>query len=718
MNPCSYLENLIFKHLIDSFSGHIYWKDCQGVYLGCNQQQAIDLGFKSPDDIIGKNDFEISKKVGLSAEETQKIWQNDQEIIKNVRTIVKEESDICNGKLIHFLSYKSPLKNEKHEIIGIFGISLDITPYKDFEEKSKTLQNTDQQYFQNLFHKITGEEHPECKDIKEIAQDTVDYLMNILNIIPANLYWKDKEGHYLGCNNKILELYGFTTPEQILGKIYEDLMDKETAIRLRKLDQNIMKSGQVKILEEIGYDSYGNEAFYLSHKAPLRDKKGEVIGLLGISFDITERKKQEEELKQTKLRLEELEQHRQKYFEKLGSKVLGFKLSSDKSIEKYTEEMLLYLKNIIKVLPGNIYWKDRKGHFMGCNKNVLEMHGFVDESQIIGKSYSELLEKKYLASIKNIDQEIMESDQPQILEEAGFDKDGNEAVYLSHKVPLHNSEGRVIGLLGVSLDITQRKKAEQALKIAKEEAEAANKAKTQFIANMEHDLRTPSAGIYGLLDQMAKSEKDPERKNIFTLLSQAAEKLLNIYDSILQFTRIETGDLPILEKKFSPRELVNDIIALEKPAAIEKKLEFSLTIDDDIPDIIMGDPIRLNRILVNLLSNAIKFTQKGFVKVKVQLAEKIKPRGVLLKFIVEDSGIGIPQDQQSRIYEKFVRLDPSNRGIYRGTGLGLTIVKQFVNDLGGEIDLVSRVSKGSTFSIVLPFKLSIQTHPKKDDFQE
>jgi PAS domain S-box-containing protein len=287
--------------------------------------------------------------------------------------------------------------------------------------------------------------------------------------------------------------------------------------------------------------------------------------------------------------------------------------------------------------------------------------------------------------------------------------DGEVRWIIDRGFPIYDETGACCGVTGVAIDITKEKQAEEALRLAKEEAEKATKLKSEFIRNMEHDVRTPFNGIWGLASYLWEHEPEGEKKELLGDITQSAKELLDYCNGILDFSRIEHGSLPVIEKKFDTKTFMENIIAVETPAAKVKKLELLLDYPSNIPSYVMGDQYRLQRILINLVSNAIKFTKTGYVKLGVKLAKQQSERIVLLAFSVEDTGIGIPQEKQDFIYEKFAKVNPSNEGIYRGSGLGLRIVKQFIEELNGEIDLESEIKKGSKFICTIPFKLPLVT---------
>jgi len=391
----------------------------------------------------------------------------------------------------------------------------------------------------------------------------------------------------------------------------------------------------------------------------------------------------------------------------MAQKVTGHVIEEQKSSQDYAKIMVDYYENIIAAMPGHVYWTNKEGIYLGCNDNDAKFLGLNSRQDVVGKTIYDLEAKEIADAIKSNDEKVMEKGVTKMFEEPGIPLHGQPTVYLTQKVPLHDHSGNVVGLLGISFDITDRKKMENDLKKSKEAAEAANVVKSQFIANMQHDLRTPCAGRLGMMQLYADNVKHPEKRENFHLLSEAAKELLNIVDNIVDINRLESGCFPILEKKFDIHTLLERVIRVEEPMAMYKMLQLKSIVDSGVPSVLIGDEPRLHRILLHLVGNAVKFTEKGYVHIRVKMAQKKKKGKIILKFVVEDTGVGIPEREQERVFEKFVRLTASNRKLYKGAGLGLSIVKHLVYELEGEIDIKSNPQKGTKFIVLLPLKTSI-----------
>lgn len=370
------------------------------------------------------------------------------------------------------------------------------------------------------------------------------------------------------------------------------------------------------------------------------------------------------------------------------------------------------LKSIIYNLPGDIYWKDTAGVWLGVNKTGLESlirMGFAkSEEDVIGKTDYQLFDKSTADEYRKNDLEVMRLGVQNTTEEAVLLPNGQTIIQLSTKRPLRDESGQIIGIVGNTIDITHLKKIEADLRIAKENAEQLSSVKMDFIRNMEHDIRTPLTGAWGISKYLHEQENsDPEKKELLGGITSCVKELLSFCDTIIHFSRLDSKIIPLSNAAFDVRQLLTRLYDMEWLAAKDKQLDLLFECDDDVPTLIMGDEYRLYRILLNLISNAIKFTHAGKVYMHVKQAKKMQ-NTILLEFIIQDTGIGIPQDKQSYIFEIFSRINPSNQGKYTGLGLGLHIVKRYIQELKGDIIVESEIEKGSTFICTIPFGLPHQ----------
>jgi signal transduction histidine kinase len=265
----------------------------------------------------------------------------------------------------------------------------------------------------------------------------------------------------------------------------------------------------------------------------------------------------------------------------------------------------------------------------------------------------------------------------------------------------------VIVLINLNKDISQRKKAQEQLEIAMREAQEAKQMQEQFLANMSHEIRTPMNGIKGMTDLLLSTPLSGKQHELAGIIKSAVNNLLVIVGDILDFSKIKAGKLNIEKIRFRLNDVLGNATAIFDHRLKKKHLSLETIIDPAIPDWLIGDPHRLNQILINLLGNAIKFTDQGQIQIQVTLREHTES-GVLLSFTVRDTGIGITPDSLPYIFESFAQGGRDTSRLYGGTGLGLTICKQLLHLQGGDITVTSAIGKGSAFQFHLPYDVSTE----------
>ncbi|HWV28197.1 MAG TPA: response regulator [Dyadobacter sp.] len=284
-------------------------------------------------------------------------------------------------------------------------------------------------------------------------------------------------------------------------------------------------------------------------------------------------------------------------------------------------------------------------------------------------------------------------------------KDGSEIWIITREVPFkRNARGRVQEVLGTAIDITARKLAEQELIKAKKDAEEATRIKSDFLSTMSHEIRTPMNAIIGFTDLLLLSGFTGEEQQHLNTIKYSADNLLVILNDILDFSKIEAGKFGLENFEFDLREKLGYLMKTFEIRAGEKSIDFTFDCSSEVPQIVMGDPYRLNQIMVNLIGNAIKFTEEGgFVKVNVRLSHD-HGDNIDLQIAVSDSGIGISEDKLSAIFDSFSQAHNNNAARnFGGTGLGLSITRKITELMNGSISASSKLGEGSTFTVVLNF---------------
>ena len=368
--------------------------------------------------------------------------------------------------------------------------------------------------------------------------------------------------------------------------------------------------------------------------------------------------------------------------------------------------------SLFESLPINVFRKDREGRVTFANRRLCKDLGTTPE-EIVGKTDSDLCSPKLAAKYRKDDLWVLKTGLP--FRDIEQHPKGDETIYIEVlKAPITDQNGIRVGIQGMFWDVTDQRNAEEKLRKAKEIAESANRAKSDFLANVSHEIRTPMNGIIGMTDLLLTTTTDREDREYLELIQTSAESLLTLINDILDFSKIEAGKVQLESHRFDIRDSLGDTFRSLALRAHAKQLELIVQFSPDVPVEIIGDLARLRQVVVNLVSNAIKFTHKGHVKVAVENAG-IKNDGVKLLFHVSDTGIGIPKEKQELIFGQFAQADSSTTREYGGTGLGLSIASKIVRLMGGELEVESEVGVGSHFRFMAEYHLDANGFVESQD---
>ncbi len=391
---------------------------------------------------------------------------------------------------------------------------------------------------------------------------------------------------------------------------------------------------------------------------------------------------------------------------RLGQKQFFTGIVRDITERKRTEEAMRESEERFRGTFENaavgIAHEDLAGRFLRFNKRFCEILGY-SPSELVGKALSEVTYPEDLADdLAKFDALTRGESSRYAMEKRFIRKDGSLVwahVTVSLQAEVAGKPGYCIKIIQ---DVSDRKRLDEELQQAKEAAEAASRAKSEFLASMSHEIRTPMNGVFGMLDLALDTELQPEQRHYLERAKASADLLLRVINDILDFSKIEAGRLDLEPSAFSLRESLGEAVKAFGPRAHRKELELALQVRPDTPDGVVGDALRLGQVLTNLLGNAIKFTDRGEVVLKVGV-ESVTEAQLCLHFAVTDTGPGIPPDKQSVIFGAFAQADSSMARRFGGTGLGLAISARLVELMGGHIWVESVVGKGSTFHFTACF---------------
>lgn len=360
-------------------------------------------------------------------------------------------------------------------------------------------------------------------------------------------------------------------------------------------------------------------------------------------------------------------------------------------------------EQVFNDLPTRVYWRDRDLKLLGGNHAFCQDIGIAEE-QLSGKDDRDINILANNEILRQRDQQTLKNQHASCNDEIELTLTSGQRWVEHSSVPLYDEDRNVIGILGSYYDISSIKSVAEQMEKAKETAEQANQAKGEFLANMSHEIRTPINAIVGMANLCLKTELNQKQKRYLKVIDSSSQALLGVINDILDFSKIDAGKLTIERIPFDLQDVLTSLADMFAYKAYDKDLEFIINLPANIPTRLLGDPLRLNQVLVNLVSNAIKFTDDGEINVAVTLLEKSDAQ-VWLRISVSDTGIGMDEEQRANLFQAFTQADTSTTRKYGGTGLGLAISRRLIYLMGGDIGVTSGVGQGSTFYIELTLPL-------------
>ncbi|TSA35840.1 MAG: response regulator [Verrucomicrobiaceae bacterium] len=519
-------------------------------------------------------------------------------------------------------------------------------------------------------------ERRRAQEAAQVAHEKLVLLSRAVEQSTASIIITNVSGIIEYVNPKFLQVTGYTL-EETIGQnpriLKSGRQTKEFYTEMwRKITAGEEWSGEVENRRKNGEIYIEAVTIY-----PIRDELGAVTHFLAVKEDITARRHAEE------------------------------RAASESTL----------LSELITAIPDRIYFKDTRYRFLKVNDAVLRGFGR-NLSEVIGHTDMELGPSESANKSLADDRFVIETGEALIgIEEQEVSPDGRPRWYSTTKVPLRDSTGKIIGLMGITRDVTNLKTTENRLRVSNaqlkdslarsrelaEKADSANRAKSEFLANMSHEIRTPMNGVIGMTDLLIESGLGAEQMEYAEAIHSCGDTLLSLINDILDFSKVEAGQLVLENLDFDIRSTLYDAVEILAFKAQEKGLDMACLIADDVPKFLKGDPGRLRQILFNLIGNAIKFTATGGVSVHVDCVGQTDSSAAL-RFSVVDTGIGIPSEKQSVIFSKFTQADTSTTREFGGTGLGLAICRQLVHLFRGEIGVTSQEGEGATFYFTAEFE--------------
>lgn len=387
-----------------------------------------------------------------------------------------------------------------------------------------------------------------------------------------------------------------------------------------------------------------------------------------------------------------------------------------KKWEQEIAEKVAFQQVLLESVPFPIFYKDADGRYLGCNRAFLDAYG-IEHGDIIGKRVAEFL------MVPEEQRPFFTEANERVLAQGGSFTaetdlpfaDGKIHNVLYNLAAYNDAEGNVAGLVGVLIDISAQKETERTLAQAKAAAEDATQTKSNFLANMSHEIRTPMSVIMGMLYLTLNTKLDDKQSNYVQKAYAASKGLLQIVDDILDFSKIEAGMLRFEKANFELEDILSNLSDMLSLRAQEKGLELLFDVDAQVPSAMIGDPLRLGQVLLNLVGNAIKFTNEGEVSLRIRTLWEDGDQ-VELEFQIIDTGIGLTEEQQSRLFNAFTQADNSTSRQFGGTGLGLVISQHLVEMMDGKFNVESKPGVGSKFAFTARFgKSDWAPKPKVQD---
>lgn len=628
-------ERTLLRNIQAAIPDPVWTKDLNGTFLSCNQAFERLFGVTEAE-LIGKNDYHF-----FSAERAEFFRQKDHEAIVADKTCINEEWALSgDGHSILLETSKTPMRDAQGNLLGVVGVGRDIT-------QSRKMQNA-------LYER------------REIYSAIVEQAADSIGLVDANT------GQFLEFNSAAHQHLGYSREEFAQMGV----ADIDVSFSIDELQ------ARLELLSNSNATDF---------EARHRTKNGEIIDVLVSARPITVH----------------------------GRRCLA-SIWSNITHQKRTEEQLRKLSMAVEQSPGSIVITDLNGNIEYVNEAFVRITGW-QRDEVIGQNPRVLKSDLTPAATYDAMWATLTEGHTWSGEFINRRKDGSVYNELARIAPIRQPDGQITHYLATKEDITELKRVQTELELHRdhleelvakraaqitelntqlqqraEEAEAATQAKSQFLANMSHEIRTPMNSIIGLSHLALGTELTAQQRDYLQKIKGAGEHLLAIINEILDLSKIEAGKLHLEQTPFVLSHLMQEVTDLVEQKAKAKNLMLEIEISEQIPQHLVGDPLRLKQILLNYASNAIKFTDTGHITLRVTMPH-MNTEAVQLRFSVQDTGIGLTPEQQQRLFQSFQQADASTTRKYGGTGLGLAISQRLAELMGGEVGVESIYGQGSTF---------------------
>ncbi len=728
-------ERTLLRTLIDNLPEFIYIKDIHHKFITANKYVLDIFNIQNLSDLENKTDFDFFPK-----EMAEKYSKDEDNIIKTGSPIIgMEETSLDKyGNIIHLLTTKIPIRNAEGEITGIVGIGQNITALKETE--IKLMEQAEYLKEVNVLLEERQEEiqqqASELSSQNTLLKNERNLLRVLIDTLQESIFIKDSDSRFITVNKAVLRNLNLKKVSEVEGKTDFDFYDKKDASEYFNDEKEIISTNNPIYNKEEIRQKKGDILRYKSvSKVPYYDEQGRILGIVGISKDITEFKniqktleKKSEDLQKANEIIEERAEEIEKQKEWLAEQ------------NEHLEKERSLLRTLIDNIPDYIYIKNDKSQFITVNKRLLTTMHASSLDEIVGKTDFDTAPSKDVAqAYYNDDQYIIRTGEPIInKEEIGFDELERERVISTTKVPFCDIDGTIIGIVGIGRDITKQKNIEKKLreqaeslkevnalleerqekiqiqadelnrqanelKLGNKQLEELNATKNKFFSIIAHDLKNPFQAIFGFSELLLRNFEDFEENQRYELLSMiktSSESAYNLLENLLQWARTQTDRIKYSPSAINIKNVVNQNIALVKANTDKKNILIKTVVE--CHHTIWADFNMINLVLRNLLSNAIKFTpNNGIVTIGCKSISNTE-----CEIYIKDTGIGISKENIKKLFKIDEYFSTAGTAGESGTGLGLIICKEFIEKNGGKLAIESELDKGTTFKFILPIAAS------------